>query len=162
MEDEIKMNGSLKKDEMNELLKLKEIKEKMNSILEYSIPIVKIWDNIILAPIIGTLDSDRTQQIMEELLNTIVKESALIAILDITGVPIIDSVTAQHIIDTVSAVHLLGSKVILTGIKPSIAQTLVHMGIILSNIKYTARSLAQGFKMALDILKLEIISKNKE
>ncbi len=148
---------------MSENLKERmEIKmEKINEILEASIPIVKIFDGLIVAPIIGTLDTERTQRIMENLLEKIMKEDAQVALIDITGVPTVDSRTSQHIIDTVSAVRLLGSKVIITGIKPPIAQTLVHLGIVLSDIM-TARTLALGVKMALDILELKIVSTNKD
>jgi len=147
---------------MSEDLRNKDLQEKLDKvqeILEISVPIVKILDGLILVPIIGTLDSDRTQIIMENLLEKIMIESAEVVILDITGVPTVDSRTAQHLIDTVSAVRLLGSKVIVTGIRPSIAQTLVHLGIVLSDIN-TARSLALGVKRALNILNLELINSN--
>lgn len=147
---------------MSEALNSKALQEKIDrveEILELSVPIVKILEGLVLVPIIGTLDSDRTQHIMENLLEKIMRENADVAILDITGVPTVDSKTAQHLIDTVSAVRLLGSKVIITGIRPTIAQTLVHLGIVLSDIM-TARSLALGVKLALELLNLTLIDTN--
>ena len=139
---------------------LNEIKKKMEDILEASIPIVKIWEGLIIAPIVGTLDTERTQRLMEKLLQKIVEKEARVTILDITGVPTVDSRTAQHLIDTISAVRLLGSEAIITGIKPPIAQTLVHIGVILRDIT-TARSLSQGVEIAMNILGIKIVSKDQ-
>jgi len=121
------------------------------------VPVVQVWEGVILVPLIGTLDSQRTQQLMERLLNKVTETSSPVALLDITGVPAIDSQTAQHLIETVSAVRLLGAEVILTGVRPSIAQTLVHLGIDLSNV-ITRASLAAGLRMALNILHLNVVS----
>src|SRR5437016_7818025 len=104
------------------------------------------------------LDSQRTQQLMERLLHRVTETGSPIALLDITGVPAIDTQTAQHLIETISAVRLLGADVILTGVRPVIAQTLVHLGIDLSNVM-TRSSLAAGLRMALQILNLEIAAK---
>jgi rsbT co-antagonist protein RsbR len=136
-----------------------DLKTRLEAILEASIPIVKIWEGLLIAPIIGSLDTERTQILMEKLLNKIMKEEANVAILDITGVPTVDSRTAQHLVDTISAVRLLGSNAIITGIKPPIAQTLVHLGIVLTDIK-TAKSLDQGVKMALDLLGIKLTKKD--
>jgi rsbT co-antagonist protein RsbR len=140
---------------------INDIKQKMEDILEASIPIVKIWEGILVAPIIGTLDTERAQRLMEKILHKIVQEESQITILDITGVPAVDTRTAQHITDTISAVRLLGSKAIITGIKPSIAQTLIHLGITLRDIK-TARSLSQGVEIAMNSLGIELVKKNQE
>ncbi len=140
---------------------LKDKMEKVNEILEVSVPIVKIFEGLIVASVIGTLDTERTQRIIENLLEKVVKEEARIVLFDITGVPTVDSRTAQHLIDTASAIRLLGSEVIITGINPTIAQTLVHIGIALSDIK-TARSLALGVEMSLEILNKKIVSKDSE
>ncbi|WP_257790609.1 STAS domain-containing protein [Mariprofundus aestuarium] len=106
---------------------------------------------MVAAPIIGTLDSHRTQLFMERLLESIVETRSPVALVDITGVSAIDTATAQHLIDTINAVKLLGAEVIITGVSPSIAQTLVHLGIDLSGI-YTRSSLADGLKQALEML----------
>ena len=124
-----------------------------DEILELSTPSMQVWDGVIAAPLIGTLDSQRTQRFMEDLLNAIVETGSEIALVDITGVPTIDTLTAQHVIETISAVRLLGADVILTGVRPSIAQTLVHLGIDLSDIT-TRSSLAAGLRVALDIIEV--------
>jgi len=124
-------------------------------ILEISTPVVQLWDGVVAAPIIGTMDSVRTQQFMERLLETIVETKSPVALVDITGVSAIDTATAQHLIDTIHAVRLLGAQVIITGVSPPIAQTLVHLGINLSDIS-TCASLADGLKLALKQIGKEI------
>lgn len=125
--------------------------QQAQEILELSTPVLKIWDGIVVAPLIGSLDSQRTQLFMERLLQTIVNTNSQIALLDITGVPTIDTQTAQHLVETIGAVKLLGAKVILTGVRPVIAQTLVHLGIDLSHI-VTRSSLASGLHVAIEML----------
>ncbi|TAN53140.1 MAG: STAS domain-containing protein, partial [Methylococcaceae bacterium] len=127
------------------------VSKQSEEIMEMSTPILQIWEKIIAAPIIGTLDSQRTQQFMEHLLHKIVETNAHVALVDITGVPQIDTATAQHLIDTINAVKLLGAKVIITGIRPAIAQTLVHLGINLKDIS-TKPSMSAGLRMAIDML----------
>jgi rsbT co-antagonist protein RsbR len=127
------------------------IMQQADEILAMSTPIMQIWDGIVAAPIIGTLDSQRTQQFMEQLLQKIVESKSTIALVDITGVPQIDTATAQHLIDTINAVRLLGSKVIITGIRPVIAQTLVHLGINLKDV-ISKPSMGEGLKIALEML----------
>lgn len=128
-----------------------ELTRKTEEILELSTPVMQVWDNILVAPLIGTLDSQRTQQFTQRLLQRIIEADAEIALVDITGVPYVDTQTAQHIIETIAAVNLLGARMILTGVRPSIAQTLVHLGIDLTNVS-TKPSLAAGFKEALALL----------
>lgn len=123
-----------------------------------AVPIVQVWEGIVLVPLIGTFDSERTQQLMEKLLHRVTDSGSSVALLDITGVPTIDTQTAQHLIETVSAVRLLGADVILTGVRPSIAQTLVHLGIDLSNV-ITRASLSAGLRMALNILNQHVTVK---
>jgi len=123
-----------------------------------TVPVVQVWEGIVLVPLIGMLDSQRTQQLMERLLNRVTETGSPIALLDITGVPAIDTQTAQHLIETISAVRLLGAEVILTGVRPVIAQTLVHLGIDLSNV-ITRASLSAGLRMALEILNLKVTAK---
>ena len=97
---------------------------------------MQVWQGVVVAPLIGSLDSQRTQQFMERLLNRIVETNSPMALVDIMGVPTIDTQTAQHLIETISAVRLLGAQVVLTGVRPAIAQTLVHLGIDLSDITH--------------------------
>jgi anti-anti-sigma regulatory factor len=126
--------------------------------LELSTPVLQIWEGVVVAPLIGTLDSERTQQFMERLLNEIVKTKSPVALIDITGVPTIDTQTGQHLIEAISAARLLGTEVILTGVRPAIAQTLVHLGIDLSDF-ITKSSLAAGLNDALYALNLRVVPK---
>jgi PAS domain S-box-containing protein len=134
------------------------IQQQSKEILDLSTPVMQVWQGIVTAPLIGFLDSQRTQQFMERLLNAIVETNSPVALVDIMGVPTIDTQTAQHLIETISAVRLLGAQVILTGVRPVIAQTLVHLGIDLSDI-ITRSSLAAGLQVALDMLNLEVVQK---
>ena len=135
------------------------IKRQAQEILEMAtVPIVQVWDGIVLVPLIGTLDSQRTQQLMERLLQHVTDTESPVAVIDITGVSTIDTQTAQHLIETISAVRLLGAEVVLTGVRPSIAQTLVHLGIDLANV-ITRSSLSAGLWRALDILNLQVVPK---
>jgi len=134
-----------------------------DEITEISTPVIRVWEGILALPIIGTLDSARTQVVMENLLQEIVETGSSIAILDISGVPAVDSLVAQHLIKTVSATRLMGAECIISGIRPEIAQTVVHLGIDLSNIitKATlASALAYSFKiMRLEVKKIGSVSK---
>jgi PAS domain S-box-containing protein len=136
-----------------------QIQQQSREIMELSTPVMQVWQGVVVAPLIGSLDSNRTQQFMERLLNRIVETNSPVALVDITGVPTIDTQTAQHLIETISAVRLLGAQVVLTGVRPAIAQTLVHLGIDLSNIM-TRASLSAGLQVALDILNLKVVRKN--
>ena len=126
-----------------------------DEITEISTPVIRVWDGILALPIIGTLDSSRTQVVMENLLSQIVETSSSIAILDISGVPAVDSLVAQHLIKTVSATRLMGAECIISGIRPEIAQTVVHLGIDLSGI-VTKSSLASALSYAFTIMRLEV------
>jgi rsbT co-antagonist protein RsbR len=130
-----------------------------DEITEISTPVIQVWDGILALPIIGTLDSARTQVVMENLLQKIVETGSSIAILDISGVPAVDSLVAQHLIKTVSATRLMGAECIISGIRPEIAQTVVHLGIDLSNV-ITKSSLASALKSAFTMLKLQVIAKS--
>jgi PAS domain S-box-containing protein len=134
------------------------ISRQSREILEIATPVLQVWEGIVAAPLIGTLDSLRTQQLMEQLLQRIVETNSLVALIDVTGVPAIDTQTAQHLIEAISAVRLLGAQVVLTGIRPAIAQTLVHLGIDLSNVN-TCSSLSTGLGYALDLLKMQVVHK---
>jgi PAS domain S-box-containing protein len=128
------------------------LKKQAQEIMEMAtVPVVQVWQGILLVPLIGMLDSVRSQQLMERLLHRVTETGSPIALLDITGVPVIDTQTAQHLIETISAVRLLGADVVLTGVRPVIAQTLVHLGIDLSNVT-TRASLAAGLRRALEML----------
>jgi rsbT co-antagonist protein RsbR len=115
--------------------------------LELSTPVVQLWEGILAIPLIGTLDSERTQVVMENLLQEIVKTGAEIAIIDITGVPTVDTLVAQHLLKTVSAARLMGADCIISGIRPQIAQTIVHLGVDLSVT--SKANLADAFELAL-------------
>lgn len=129
-----------------------------DEIAEISTPVIRVWDGIVALPIIGTLDSARTQIVMESLLQQIVESSSTIAILDISGVPAVDSLVAQHLLKTVSATRLMGAECIISGIRPEIAQTVVHLGIDLSGI-ITKASLASALKTAFGILQIQVVKK---
>jgi rsbT co-antagonist protein RsbR len=131
-----------------------------SEITEISTPVIRIWDNILALPIIGTLDSARTQVVMENLLTQIVETGSSIAILDISGVPAVDSLVAQHLIKTVSATRLMGAECIISGIRPEIAQTVVHLGIDLSSV-VTKSTLSSALKHAFGLLQLEVRRKSK-
>ena len=108
------------------------IVRQQQELLELSTPVVKLWDGILALPLIGTLDSARTQVVMESLLQRIVETGAEIAIIDITGVPTVDTLVAQHLLKTVAAARLMGADCIISGIRPQIAQTIVHLGVDLT------------------------------
>lgn len=131
------------------------ILRQINEISEISTPVIRVWDGILALPIIGTLDSSRTQIVMENLLQEIVNTGSSIAILDISGVPAVDSLVAQHLMKTVSATRLMGAECIISGIRAEIAQTIVHLGIDLSNIR-TKASLASALQLAFSMLNLEV------
>ena len=135
------------------------LQQQSREIMELSTPVMQVWQGVVVAPLIGSLDSQRTQQFMERLLNRVVETNSPMALVDIMGVPMIDTQTAQHLIETISAVRLLGAQVVLTGVRPAIAQTLVHLGIDLSDIT-TRSSLAAGLLVALDMLNLQVVSKS--
>ena len=124
------------------------ILRQQEDMLELSTPVVKLWDGILALPMIGTLDSNRTQIVMESLLQRIVDTGADIAILDITGVPTVDTLVAQHLLKTVAAARLMGADCIISGIRPQIAQTIVHLGVDLSTV-ITKATLADAFSVAL-------------
>jgi len=125
-------------------------------ISELSTPVVKLWDGILALPLIGTLDSERTQVVMENLLQTIVDQAAEIAIIDITGVPTVDTLTAQHLLKTVAAARLMGADCIVSGIRPQIAQTMVHLGVELNVI--SKATLADAFAVALKRMNKAVVS----
>jgi rsbT co-antagonist protein RsbR len=134
------------------------ISRQVDEISEISTPVITVWDGIVALPIIGTLDSSRTQIVMENLLQQIVDTGSSIAILDISGVPAVDSLVAQHLIKTVSATRLMGAECIISGIRPEIAQTVVHLGIDLTGI-ITKASLASALRTAFDMLQLQVVKR---
>jgi rsbT co-antagonist protein RsbR len=117
-------------------------------LLELSTPVVKLWDGILALPIIGTLDSSRTQVVMENLLQTIVATNSRYAIIDITGVPTVDTLVAQHLLKTITAARLMGAECIISGVRPQIAQTIVHLGINLEDV-VTKAKLSDALALAL-------------
>ncbi len=123
--------------------------------LELSTPVVSLAEGILALPLIGTLDSARTQVVMESLLERIVATGSTVAIIDITGVPTVDTLVAQHLLKTVTAARLMGADCIISGIRPQIAQTIVHLGVELGNVA-TKATLASAFALALDRLNMTI------
>jgi rsbT co-antagonist protein RsbR len=124
------------------------IVRQQQELLELSTPVVKLWQDILALPLIGTLDSARTQVVMESLLQKIVDTGAAIAIIDITGVPTVDTLVAQHLMKTIAAARLMGADCIISGIRPQIAQTIVHLGVNLEDV-VTKATLADAFVVAL-------------
>jgi rsbT co-antagonist protein RsbR len=131
------------------------IARQQQEMLELSTPVVELWDGVLALPLIGTLDSARTQVVMESLLQKIVETGAGIAVIDITGVPTVDTLVAQHLLKTVAAARLMGAECIISGIRPQIAQTIVHLGVELNDV-ITKATLADAFSIALDRLGLTV------
>jgi rsbT co-antagonist protein RsbR len=124
------------------------IRRQQEDMLELSTPVVKLWEGILALPLIGTLDSARTQIVMESLLEAIVQTNSRVAIIDITGVPTVDTVVAQHLLKTVTAARLMGADCIISGVRPQIAQTIVHLGINLLDVT-TKATLSDAFGLAM-------------
>jgi rsbT co-antagonist protein RsbR len=124
------------------------IERQQQELLDLTTPVVRLWDSVVALPLIGTLDSERTQVVMESLLDSIVENEAAIAIIDITGVPTVDTLVAQHLLKTVAAARLMGAECIISGIRPQIAQTIVHLGVDLGDV-VTKATLAEALKIAL-------------
>jgi rsbT co-antagonist protein RsbR len=132
------------------------INRQQEEMLELSTPVVKLWDGVIALPMIGTLDSARTQIVMESLLQRLVDTGAEIAIIDITGVPTVDTLVAQHLLKTVTAIRLMGAECIISGIRPQIAQTIVHLGVDLQGVT-TKATLADALAVALKQVGLAVV-----
>jgi rsbT co-antagonist protein RsbR len=124
------------------------ISRQQQELLELSTPVVQLWDGILALPLIGTLDSARTQVVMQNLLDAIVKTRSDFAIIDITGVPVVDTLVAQHLLKTVAAARLMGAECMISGIRPQIAQTIIHLGVDLSDV-ITKATLADAFSLTL-------------
>ncbi len=124
------------------------IQRQQRELLELSTPVVRLWENILALPLIGTLDSARTQVVMQNLLQAIVETRSDYAIIDITGVPVVDTLVAQHLLKTVAAARLMGADCLISGIRPQIAQTIIHLGVDLSDVT-TKATLADAFDLAL-------------
>jgi len=133
------------------------IAQQQEALLELSTPVISIWDKVLTIPLIGALDSVRTQLVMETLLQKIVDTQSRVVILDISGIPGIDTLVANHLIRTVTATRLLGAECIVTGVGSQIAQTLVHLGVDLSGVT-TRPTMYDGIAMAFEILKLKVVS----
>jgi rsbT co-antagonist protein RsbR len=137
------------------------ISRQQRELLELSTPVVELWDDVLAVPLVGTLDSARTQIVMETLLEKIVSTGASIAIIDITGVPTVDTLVAQHLLKTVAATRLMGADCIISGIRPQIAQTIVHLGVNLGEV-ITKATLADAFRVALQRTGWKIEKKDGE
>jgi rsbT co-antagonist protein RsbR len=134
------------------------IRRQQQEMMELSTPVVQLFDGVLALPLIGTLDSARTQVVMENLLQEIVRSGASIAILDITGVPTVDTLVAQHLLKTVAAARLMGADCIISGIRPQIAQTIVHLGVELQNVT-TKATLADALRVAMRRLGHSVVEK---
>jgi rsbT co-antagonist protein RsbR len=124
------------------------ISRQQQELLELSTPVVRLWENVLALPLIGTLDSARTQIVMQNLLDAIVETRSDYAIIDITGVPVVDTLVAQHLLKTVAAARLMGADCVISGIRPQIAQTIIHLGVDLSDV-ITKATLADAFALVL-------------
>ena len=132
------------------------IARQQQELLELSTPVTRLWEGVLAVPLVGTLDSARTQVVMESLLEEIVTSGASIAVMDITGVPTVDTLVAQHLLKTVGAAKLMGAECIISGIRPQIAQTIVHLGVDLGDV-VTKATLADGFRHALARLGQQVV-----
>ncbi|HEX4518938.1 MAG TPA: STAS domain-containing protein [Gaiellaceae bacterium] len=132
------------------------IARQQRELMELSTPVVKLWDGVLAVPLIGTLDSERTQVVMETLLQGIVDTNSTMAIIDITGVPTVDTLVAQHLLKTVAAARLMGADCIISGIRPQIAQTIVHLGLTLSEVT-TKATMADAIRLAFEREGLAIV-----
>ena len=137
------------------------ISRQQHELLELSTPVVQLWDGILALPLIGTLDSARTQVVMQNLLDAIVKTRSDFAIIDITGVPVVDTLVAQHLLKTVAAARLMGAECMISGIRPQIAQTIIHLGVDLSDV-ITKATLADAFALTLRRAGFKMIREQKE
>jgi rsbT co-antagonist protein RsbR len=134
------------------------IARQQQELLELSTPVVQLWHGVLALPLIGTLDSARTQVVMESLLQAVVETGSEIAIIDITGVPVVDTLVAQHLLKTVAAARLMGADCIISGIRPQIAQTIVHLGVEINDV-ITKATLADAFAIALNRIGLQVTRK---
>jgi len=163
--DELKNREKIQKELQDKLDKIQEqqktIVQQQEELMELSSPVTKVWDNILILPVIGTLDSQRTQIMMENLLNKIVATGCTISILDITGVLTVDTQVANHLLKTVTSARLLGAECIISGISPAIAQTIVHLGIDLTSIR-TKATLQDAMIYAMEQNKQRVTKKNNE
>jgi rsbT co-antagonist protein RsbR len=137
------------------------ISRQQHELLELSTPVVQLWDGILALPLIGTLDSARTQVVMQNLLDAIVKTRSDFAIIDITGVPVVDTLVAQHLLKTVAAARLMGAECMISGIRPQIAQTIIHLGVDLSDV-ITKATLADAFALTLRRAGFKMVREQKE
>jgi rsbT co-antagonist protein RsbR len=136
------------------------IEEQRLTILELQTPIIQVWDGILALPIIGTMDTARAQEMNEALLEKIVETGAEIVILDITGVPVVDTALAKHLLETVSAARLLGAEVLIVGISAHTAMTMVHLGLDLGGVT-TRTTMAKGLRLAFDRLGLDVVRRGE-
>jgi len=136
------------------------IARQQQELLELSTPVVRLWENVLALPLIGTLDSARTQVVMQNLLDAIVETRSDFAIIDITGVPVVDTLVAQHLLKTVAAARLMGADCLISGIRPQIAQTIIHLGVDLANVT-TKATLADAFSVALRRSGLTVVKMDK-
>ncbi len=135
-----------------------DLKNSYALIQKLSAPCLKVWDRVLVMPLVGTLTSDRAREVMEAILSMTVKQEARVAIIDVTGIPVMDTATADYLLKTVKAVKILGAEPIITGISPEIAGTIVKMGVELGEV-VTKSTLSEGLKHALALIKVEVVTK---
>lgn len=155
--DEVRQSQK-RADELQDKLDL--IEQQRQAIEELSTPIIKIWDRVLVLPLIGALDTRRSQKLTESLLTEIATSQVKVTILDITGVPTVDSAVANHLLKTVASVRLLGAECVITGIRPEVAQTIVHLGVDLSEVE-TLSTLSEGLRLAFSRMHLVITEGKK-
>lgn len=146
----------ISKDVTERVITEERLKEQQKALLELSSPIVKVWDKIIMVPLIGIFDSNRAQIVTRMLLSAIENTQACVAILDISGIPIMDTMVANHLLRTVAAAKLMGTVCVVTGVRSAIAQTVVHLGVDLSGV-ITKSTMLDGLKMALELTGQKIV-----
>jgi anti-anti-sigma factor len=150
--------GKVTRDLSDRKLAEERLRQQSREVLEMAtVPVVQVWEGVLLVPLIGMLDSARTEQLTERLLKRLTETNSSVGVLDITGVPTIDTQTAKHLIEMIKAIRYIGAEVVLTGVRPMIAQTLVHLGIDLAGTA-TRSSLAAGLRLALSLLNLRVVT----
>lgn len=137
------------------------IERQKRDLIELSTPVITLWPGILALPVIGTLDSTRSQIVTERLLQAVANADCTVVIIDISGVPMVDTLVAQHLLKTISSARLMGVECIISGIRPEIAQTMVHLGIDLSGVK-TKGSMARALEQAMEMMSLKVVSSRAE
>ncbi len=162
MIDKLIEANKVSEERMARLQAAVEEKERLlKTVGELSSPVIQVWENVLVMPLVGAIDSARAARIMEDLLTGITKYQAEIVIIDITGVPVVDTGVANHLIQTIKAASLLGAKCVVVGISGEVAQSLVSLGVDLSGV-VTRSNLQAGIRYAMETMGLEVVPKREE